>query len=431
MLTPWDISSNNGSELDAEVFGPLAAIPEDHLIALASRIGSQKLRVSINNAKLVKRVSGSYNIVHVIELETLKLVIRVPATGWGAGVTKTAADALASQVAVMRLVRQKTKAPVPEIYDWDPTINNEIGAPFICMAFLRGETASHVWFDQSNGTEAREELRFNILSSLSNIMAQFDSISFDKIGSITAAQDGSFSLGPIYHWLVKDDGSIQATADRTYYSTMEFLACNMRFKDAKDSVWSRAQNKILETLIQNSPDLDSYSRFVLCPPDFDSQNVLVDDKGNVIGIIDWDLCRTMPPHLGYASYPGWITRDWDPLMYGWPFEQEYEDSPETLQRYRAHYNKELGKALSWNGDWKFTENSHIAEAIWIAMLDSTNRMDICRKFVEVALGSENRNDAIGVLYEIGENEYDQKSWEYLQEKLKVLVCPPATPSYAS
>ncbi|KAG5664345.1 hypothetical protein KAF25_008079 [Fusarium avenaceum] len=379
MLTPSDITSNNGSELDAEVFGPLATIPEDHLIALAFRIGSQMLRVSIDNAKLVKRVSGSYNIVHIIELETLKLVIRVPATGWGAGVTKTAADALASQVAVMRLVRQKTKAHVPEIYDWDPTINNEIGAPFICMAFLLGETASHVWFDQSNGTEAREELRLNILSSLSNIMAQFDSISFDKIGSITAVQDGSFSLGPIYHWPVKDDGSIQVTADRTYFSTVEFLACNMRFKDAKDSVWSRAQNKILETLIQNSPDLNSYSRFVLCPPDFDSQNVLVDDKGNVTGIIDWDLCN----------------------------------------------------ALSWKGDWEFTENSHIAEAIWIAMLDSTNRMDICYKFVKVALGIENRNDAIGVLYEIGENEYDQKSWEYLQEKLKVLVCPPATPSQAS
>ncbi|KAM0249624.1 hypothetical protein ACHAP5_002750 [Fusarium lateritium] len=431
MSAPSEIGSNDGSEIDVEVFGPLATIPEDQLIALAFRVGSQVLRVSTNNAKLVKRVSGSYNIVHIIELDTMKLVIRVPATGWGAGMTKTASDALASQVAVMRLVRQKTKAPVPEIYDWDPTNNNEIGAPFICMSFLPGETASHVWFDQSNGTEAREKLRLNILTSLSNILAQFDSISFDKIGSITAAEDGSFSLGPIYHWLEKDDGSIQVTADRTYFSTMEFLACNMRFKDAKDSVWGRAESKMLETLIQNSPDLDSYSRFVLCPPDFDSQNVLVDDKGNVTGIIDWDLCRTMPPHLGYASYPGWITRDWDPLMYGWPVEQEYEDSPETLQRYRAHYSKELGKALSWKGDWKFTANSHVAEAVWIATLNSTNRMDICRKFVEVALGIENRNDAIGVLYDIGENEYDQPSWEYLEKRLKLLVCPPATPSHAT
>ncbi|SPJ82283.1 uncharacterized protein FTOL_09688 [Fusarium torulosum] len=431
MSAPSEIDSSDGSEIDAEVFGPLARIPEDDIIALASRIGSQVLCVSTNNAKLVKRVSGSYNIVHIIELETMKLVIRVPATGWGAGMTKTAADALASQAAVMRLVRQKTKAPVPEIYDWDPTNNNEIGAPFICMAFLPGETVSHVWFDQSNGTEAREELRLNILKSLSNIMAQFDSISFDKIGSITAAEDGSFSLGPIYHWLENDDGSIQVTADRTYFSTMEFLACNMRFKDAKDSVWGRAESKMLETLIQNSPDLDSYSRFVLCPPDFDSQNVLVDDKGNVTGIIDWDLCRTMPPHLGYASYPGWITRDWDPLMYGWPFEQEHEDSPETLQRYRAHYNKELGKALSWRGDWRFTENSHVAEAVWIAILNSTNRMDICRKFVEVALELENRSDAIGVLFEIGENEYDEQSWGYLEKTLKLLVCPPATPSKAT
>ncbi|KIL89466.1 hypothetical protein FAVG1_07046 [Fusarium avenaceum] len=91
MSAPSEITSNDGSEIDVEVFGPLATIPEDHLIALASRIGSQVLRVSTNNSKLVKRVSGSYNIVHIMELETLKLVIRVPATGWGAGVTETAA----------------------------------------------------------------------------------------------------------------------------------------------------------------------------------------------------------------------------------------------------------------------------------------------------------------------------------------------------
>ncbi|KAM0209799.1 hypothetical protein ACHAPQ_002727 [Fusarium lateritium] len=431
MSAPSETGSEHGSEIDAEVFGPLATISEDSLVALASRIGNQVLHVSTNNAKFVKRVCGSYNIVHVIELETTKLVIRVPATGWDAGMTKTAADALASQVATMRLIRQKTEAPVPEVYDWDPTNNNEIGAPFICMAFLPGETTSRVWFDLSNGKEAREELRLNILTSLSNIMAQFSSISFDKIGSVMTAEDGSLFLGPTFNWLEQDDGSIQVSADRTYFSTMEYLACNMHFRDLKENAWSRAESKVLETLIRHSPDLDSHSRFVLCPPDFDSQNILVDEKGNVTGIIDWDLCQTMPPHQGFASYPGWITRDWDPLMYGWPHEQEYEDSPETLQRYREHYNKDIGKALSWEGDWRFTKNSHVAEAVWIAALRSMNRMEICRKFVHVALGFEGKFDALDVLDDIGEGLYSKEDWDVLEAKLKLLVDPPATLSQST
>ncbi|KAM0355702.1 hypothetical protein ACHAPU_000087 [Fusarium lateritium] len=427
MSTPSETESSHGSEIDAEVFGPLATISEDALVALATRIGSQVLHVPTDNVSLVNRIAGSYNIVHVIQLDSMKLVIRVPATGWGAGLTKTAADALASQVATMRLVRQKTGAPVPEVYDWDPTNNNEIGAPFICMAFLPGETTHRAWFDQSKDPEAREELRLNILTSLANIMAQFKPMNFDRMGSIMEKEDGSIRLGPLFHWDEKDDGSIQVGADRTYFSTMEYLACNMVFKDA-NGAWGQAEAKILETLIKNSPDLESHSRFVLCPPDFDSQNILVDDKGNVTGLIDWDLCHTMPPHQGYAAYPSWITRDWDPLMYGWPYMPDYEDPPDTLQRYREHYNKEMGKALSWEGDWKFTENSHISEAVWNATLSSMIRMEICRKFIGVALQVEDDKESYGVMIDIGDNEYEQEDWEELERKLGLLVRPSTAPS---
>lgn len=60
--------------------------------------------------------------------------------------------------------------------------------------------------------------------------------------------------------------------------------------------------KMIEALVQSSPDLNSHSRFVLCPPDFDSYNILVDPNlGNVNGFIDWDLAQTMPPHIGYRN----------------------------------------------------------------------------------------------------------------------------------
>ncbi|EWZ39261.1 hypothetical protein FOCG_09000 [Fusarium oxysporum f. sp. radicis-lycopersici 26381] len=432
-----DICTNDGSddgsdggseevpEIDPEVFGPLANITAESLIALASRIAKDVLHVSAENATLVNRLSGSFNIVHIVQLETLKLVIRVPATGWGAGMTKTAEDALASQVATMCFIRQQTGAPVPEVYSWDPTNDNEVGAPFICMSFLAGETASRVWFKDSINAEEREEVRLNILTSLANIMAKFSSMSFDKIGSIMQAEDGSIFLGPVLDWDEQDDGSVQVKAGRTYFSAVEYLACHMDTKEER-TAWDRADNKLTKTLLTLWPDLDSHSRFVLCPPDFDSQNILVDDKGDVTGIIDWDLCQTMPPHQGYASYPGWITRDWDPLMYGWP-AMDTEDSPDTLQRYRDHYNKELGKALSWKGDWALTEHSHITEAVWLAVLNRMNRRDILRKFVEVALDVD-RKEALGIFYDIGDDYYDGEDWEELKENLGLLFGKPVIAS---
>jgi hypothetical protein len=51
--------------------------------------------------------------------------------------------------------------------------------------------------------------------------------------------------------------------------------------------------------------------FVLRHPDLDLQNILVDDAGNVTGIIDWGNCLTVPRCIGYASLPDFLRRDWD------------------------------------------------------------------------------------------------------------------------
>ncbi|KAF5018595.1 hypothetical protein F66182_9424 [Fusarium sp. NRRL 66182] len=403
---------------DPEIFGPLVAITAESLILLASNIANQCLHISSSSGMLVARIDGSYNITHVVELESIKLVIRVPATGWGSGMTPTAARAMESQVATMRFIRNKTTIPVPEIYALDTTNNNEIDAPYLCMSFIPGKTVSEVWFDDL-GTLPREELRLRILTSLSRTMAQFSCLAFDKMGSIMEDGSGSTIIGPLYDWHEKEDGGLQVAASGPFDSISAFLQKNS-IASSNKNVWDKAEAKVVEAIMGLLPTLDSPPGFVLCLPDFDSQNVLVDDEGTVTGLIDWDLAQTMPRFVGYARYPGWITRDWDPLMYGWPKMAESEDSPETLERYRAYYNTKLGKALNWQGDWKFTERSHIAEAIWIAMLRHHNRLEICRKFVQVAVGGD--IEALDVLYDIGAGQYGEEDWSILEANLKRLVC---------
>lgn len=402
---------------DSETFGPLVAITAESLVLLASNIANRCLHLPNSSGKLVARISGSYNITHVIELENVKLVIRVPATGWGSGITTTAARAMESQVATMRLIRSKTTIPVPEIYALDTTDNNEIGAPYLCMNFIPGKPVSEIWYDHS-GTLPREELRLRILTSLSRTMAQFSCFTFGKMGSIMEDGSDSTIIGPLYDWHEKEDGNLQVAASGPFDSTSAFLQENS-IANSNENVWDKAEAKVLEAIVDCLPTLDSPPGFVLCHPDFDSQNVLVDDEGTVTGLIDWDLAQTMPRFVGYARYPGWITRDWDPLMYGWPKMADSEDSPETLGRYRAYYNTELGKALEWSGDWQFTEKSHMAEAIWIAALHHPNRLEICRKFVQVAAGDN--TESLDALYDIGAGHYGEENWNIFKGNLKRLI----------
>ncbi|KAL7923764.1 kinase-like domain-containing protein [Trichoderma austrokoningii] len=369
-----------------------------------------------SGGELVERISGSYNIVHVVELKHVKLVIRVPATGWGSGMTPTAAHAMESQVATIRLIRSKITIPVPEIYALDTTDNDDIGAPYMCMGFIPSKPVSEVWFDRS-GALPREELRLRILTSLSRNMAQLSCLAFDKMRSIMEDGSGSTVIGPCYDWDEKADGSIQVTVSGPFDSTSAFLQQHS-IATSNETLWRKAEAKVLKAMVDYLPTLDSPPGFVLCLPDFDSQNVMVDDKGTVTGLIDWDLVQTVPRFVGYARYPGWITRDWDPLMYGWPEMTESEVSPETLGQYREHYNKELGKALKSSGDWKFTEKSHVAEAIWIAALHRINRLEICRKFVQVA-GDD--TDSLNALYAIGEGDYGEDKWNNFKANLKRLM----------
>jgi hypothetical protein len=286
------------------------------------------------------------------------------------------------------------------------------------MEFVSGEKVSDVWFSDT-GSLPREELRLNILRGLSKVMAKFSCFTFDKIGSIVGHSAGSTAVGPCFDWNSSDNGSLLITPSGPFDDVASYLQRKV-VRNSDRNVWDKAEAKIMTVVLDCLQNIKCEPGFVLSPPDFDSQNIMVDEKGTVTGFIDLDLAQTLPRFVGYCRYPAWITRDWDPLMYGWPKLTDSEDSPDTLQRYRTFYNEELGKALARRVDWKFTEKSHIVEAMWIAALHPTNRLEICRKLVAEALGGGDDVDALDILYDIGDGYYED-DWGDLVAALKRLV----------
>lgn len=172
------------------------------------------------------------------------------------------------------------------------------------------------------------------------------------------------------------------------------------------------------------------SNFVLCLPDLDSNHIRVDENGNVTGLVNWDIMtRTMPQCLSYTAYPDWITRDFDQSRYAWP-TPDHTDSPAESKRYRAYYDEELGKALNCEGNWKFTKDSHIVEAIWLIAVGEMGPLGTSHKLVRIALDTDIET-ALGMLHDIAHSDYYDGDWDELEAILPRLIIPSPKPELLS
>ncbi|KAI6086892.1 kinase-like protein [Hypoxylon rubiginosum] len=417
--------------IDYRAFGPLVDISEESLILLATDFRKRCFNKSTSESKYICRKNGSFNLVHIVQLDDFKLVIRIPVTGWGSGKTEKAAHAMESQVDTLRLIAQGTTIPVPEIYDFDTTDDNVIGTPYMCMSFMPGNPVSDVWFKEPEDfiiqnnfmkrkyiNTTREQFRLKILKSLAQFMSQLSRFTFDKIGSISNRSSTPAASDPCYHWRETLDGTMKIVTSGPFDSASAYLEYH-DVHDIHEHELVNAQAKILKHMLAASPINDIRGSFVLRPPDFNLQNVMVDEEGNVTGLIDWDFAQTVPHCIGYAAYPAWIRRDWDPATYGWPTLRDSEDSPERLERYRAFYNEEMGKALNWKGDWRFTKKSHITTSIWHAFHDEISSLELCRMLVQEVIDVEDNEDALDILYDIGAEEFE--GWDHLRDHLKEIA----------
>ncbi|KAK0666551.1 hypothetical protein QBC41DRAFT_325577 [Cercophora samala] len=419
-------SSDAGLDLDPDMFGPLLDIPDEKVVRLARSIALLHADSLPENGRVVKKIDGGFNLDFVVAFGGFKLVVRVPAY-FGDRWTTEAALSMRSEVATLKLIRQKTRIPVPEVYGFDLTFGNEIGQPYICMSFLTGDPVSEVWHDKKGGKKGSDNFRLKILTSVARTMAQLSAFTFDQIGCIVEvpSNPGKVTIGPLFTRDLMEENPKVTTAG-PFDTVSEYLEFYRLVPNEHSDPWEKSCAKVLDVLVDCLPKTDR--RFVLELPGCDSTNILVDQDGKVTGVTDWDFAQTVPGFVGYAKYPGWLTRDWDPVLYR-P-DLETEDSPFVLEEYRNYYANEMEAALARNDDLmsassQYTRKSHIYEAIWIALHSKMCRYEICRKFIQTALGISEQ-DAYGEFYLL--DVYSEEEWEDFEAKLREVVNAPPVPS---
>jgi len=427
-------ASSYDSDL-ARQFGTILSISDDALIKLASRCRQQQIATEATNpvvpaCVVVSRFEGSYNRVHVLRFEdSIKYVIRVPCFGWGIHWKQEDATSLRSQALTMRFIKRKTGIPMPEVYDYDTTLNNDIGAPYILMSFVEGRQINQVWEDDNRRTSREARLQ-KIMITTAEAMCQLQNLRFNKLGTLSFETETTDypQVGSIPIW---DEGELfDVDAERRFVGTVgpfdtsqDFFRYQLKrfVKGEKLIPYQLGVGKLLSLLIDYLPfssksttATDSPETFVLAPPDFNFRNVLVDESGKLVGILDWDNVRTVPRYAGWASYPPWLMMDWQPF---WG-EGDGKDSAADYERYRKFYAGKMEQLLHGSEHDRYTRKSHLFSSIVSACGDSMSDSFVVQRILKIVLDDEYEYD-----YEerIGKGEWNPEKEAMLREKFRGLL----------
>ena len=311
---------------------------------------------------------GSFNAVfNILFADGTLWVLKIPANGHRQCWDVPAREALTSEAFTMRLIRHETTIPVPEIFVFDASLENELGCPFILMEFIHGKPLHEVWFAQGVSQALREQIRIRTLQGIAEAMTQLNSLTFNQGGSILFDAKGRV-IGIGSSNIVDLETQYGNMRSSNYDYTVAFSQLGpfidpetylLSLLDAHEGKSERCEiekgaYKLLRLFIKwSAMDTTPEDKpFVLAHADLDKQNILVRNDGSLAGIIDWDWIAAVPRCIGCQSLPKFLAQDYDPAGYaydveaGGPIEGYFADSPAELACYRAIYAQFMESYLS-------------------------------------------------------------------------------------
>src|SRR5271168_2603220 len=301
-------SSEGEHDGDPDVFKPvLAALQLRHVPSLASAVRARRTGISISiECRIISPpLCGCDHICFPIHfVDDVRWLIRIPATGYRGRFDGITARALASEAQTMQLLRHQTTIPVPEVFQFDASLENELNCPYILMEYINGVALYDIWFDDNTSKDILEQRRVSILQELASYMVQLDKFTYKNGGQLSFNQEQELTnIGPMKF---VDESAMLARLktddpDETLIfcelgpfedTTSFFLAMLDRHNPPLDP-FNQGVNKLLRLFISWIP-LKYPNDFVLSHPDFHRRNVLLAEDGSLRGLVDWDGVAAVP-----------------------------------------------------------------------------------------------------------------------------------------
>lgn len=270
-------------------------------------------------------MNGFYNLVYQIQFsDGSRWALKVSRRGHDEEWSELAERALLSEVLTMKLIKRETTIPIPDVYDYNATLNNVLGCPYMIMEWLSGEPLIKHW-DRYVDKDAPslvgdDHKRVRLLLDITQAMVQLDRYEFRKCGSPVFDDKGNFvDIGPL---ITRDFGA--ETVDEMpklievgpFDNCVDYMSWKVKQYGPDNKAGTGNGHQILYFAFLNWTRelIGKDNGFIFAHTDFGPQNVLIDNHGRFCGLIDFDGITAVPRLLSNSrggAYPHWLTRDQD------------------------------------------------------------------------------------------------------------------------
>ncbi|OOF98680.1 hypothetical protein ASPCADRAFT_504297 [Aspergillus carbonarius ITEM 5010] len=324
-----------------------------NLPALCSRASKLRQGIPCICDPAQRPASGSFNWAVFISFEdTVRWVFRSPHSRAFMPM-EMGKKLLSSEAATLRYLKAHSDIPVPEIYDYCSSSDNEIGIPFMFMSEAPGRPLSKVWRSAGSAQpDIETSSKAKVLYQLGGLTWKLSQLRFDKIGSLFEEEE-SFEIkeclsrghmlhkrycleiprGPFisegqfydslasafseqaeilqlsHHCFVAPVPLRDDYDSRTHYESAvdlwnDFVTAGRKIDSSDNRLDYIIAGDALRDIIRKCEQSAFESEtFPLCHPDLSVNNIYVDDDYNITCLIDWAFASSVPEAMLLAA-PG-------------------------------------------------------------------------------------------------------------------------------
>ena len=156
---------------------------------------------------------GAYNLIFYLQfIDGVTLVARLPAISRALRPfdDPIAQRTMISTVHIMQFLEKESSIPVPHVYSFDTTFNNNLGRPYVIMDKVPGRP---LWDLIDKGWELHDETIHKIVQQWGAISIELASFKFDKIGALYRTDEDNVEVADLITLQLKPQSNIRLSSE--------------------------------------------------------------------------------------------------------------------------------------------------------------------------------------------------------------------------
>jgi Phosphotransferase enzyme family len=212
---------------------------------------------------------------------------------------RNAALSMESEIATIMYVKKNTSLPVPRVYGYDLGRDNCVSAPYMLIEEISGTNVEERIFRDGGiyGVQMKSVDR-----QVREFIAELATLRFNKIGRLCLDKENEMISFPGAGGPFASSGDYYLVSLQTKISTHGYhRVVDESYRPSVVNWDAASESEIIEIAfwiyLQIAKFLGSQSSegpFPLEHPDWNDQNIMVDEDYRVVGVIDWENARTCP-----------------------------------------------------------------------------------------------------------------------------------------